>query len=399
LIRRIAASLLPGLFMVGYVIGTGSVTTMSTAGAAYGVTLVWTLLLASVFTHIAFVSIGQATILSGETILRNFRTHFGAAVTIALIAGVSLTQIASVIGVCGVLSDVVREWSRVTLGTEIPPLATAIASTGFLLALFLTGRHSLFLNVLSALVGLMGIAFLATAVAVDVSLAEVLAGLRPVLPSVGDPNLLVAGMVGTTMASNVLLSRSIVVHEKGWRPADLPVATRDSAVAAVLLFIINVAIMACAAGTLHRSGLRIERAIDMVRTLEPIAGSATTTVFVIGIIAAGLSSLFPNYIIGAWMLTDFRGQSRSELTRPAYRVLVILTALTGLYVPLFGGNPVQIMIASQAISPVIMPILMTLVLVLLRKHNRSPILTISLMVTVAFTLYVAVVAVRGFAGL
>ena len=399
MIRRIAASLLPGLFMVGYVIGTGSVTTMASAGAAYGVTLVWTLLLASIFTHIAFVAIGQTTILCGGTILQNFRTHFGGAVTVALIAGVSLTQIASVIGVCGVLSDVILEWSRVTLGTEIPPLATAIGATGFLLALFLTGRHSLFLHVLSALVGLMGIAFVATAVAVDVSFAEVLGGLRPVLPSAGDPNLLIAGMVGTTMASNVLLSRSIVVHEKGWRPADLPLATRDSAVAALLLFIINVAIMACAAGTLNRAGLRIERAIDMVRTLEPMAGSATTTVFVVGIAAAALSSLFPNYIIGAWMLTDFKGQSRGELRRPAYRVLVILTALTGLYVPLFGGNPVQIMIASQAISPVIMPVLMTLVLVLLRKHTKSPVLTISLLVTVAFTLYVAGVAIRGFAGI
>ncbi len=31
----------PGLFLVGYNIGTGSITTMAATGAAYGMALVW----------------------------------------------------------------------------------------------------------------------------------------------------------------------------------------------------------------------------------------------------------------------------------------------------------------------------------------------------------------------
>ncbi len=35
----------PGLFLIGYNIGTGSITTMGMAGAQYGMTLLWALIL------------------------------------------------------------------------------------------------------------------------------------------------------------------------------------------------------------------------------------------------------------------------------------------------------------------------------------------------------------------
>ena len=71
-----------------------------------------------------------------------------------------------------------------------------------------------------------------------------------------------------------------------------------------------------------------------------------------GILAAGLSSLFPNYLLGPWLISDFLGIKR-DMSRMAFRVLVVATASFGLIVPIFGGSPVQIMIASQALSDAI----------------------------------------------
>ena len=42
----------PGLFLIGYNIGTGSITTMAKAGADYGMTLFWALILSCIFTYI-----------------------------------------------------------------------------------------------------------------------------------------------------------------------------------------------------------------------------------------------------------------------------------------------------------------------------------------------------------
>ena len=402
-VKRAVASLAPGIFIIGYVVGTGSVTTMSSAGASYGMSLTWTLALASVFTHLMIVGISRLTILSGQTLLYLFRHNFGTPVTVLMILSLVATQLTSIIGVMAIVVDVFSEWCSSALGIAADPLLAAILFTAFLLGLYWVGRHGFFLKVLAALVGVMGLAFFFTAALVLPGAEELASGLVPSIPTSGNPRLLIAGMVGTTMASVVLFTRSVLVKEEGWSASDLPVVNRDSGFSMTLLFFINAAIMACAAGTLHRQGLEIDAAIDMVKTLEPLAGGLATGGFVIGIIAAGLSSLFPNYLLGPWMAADFLGLPR-KMGGAAFRAMVVGAALFGLVVPVLGGRPVQIMIASQAVSPVAMPLLALFVLLLLNKKEvcgpNPPSLTLNvgLGVTVLFSFYMCFVALSGFFG-
>lgn len=402
-IKHGVAAFAPGIFIIGYVIGTGSVTTMSVAGASYGMTLLWTLALASLFTHLMIVGISRVTILSGETLLQLFRKHFGVPVTALIIVSLAATQITSIIGVMAIVVDVLREWGRAALGLAVNPIGTAAFLTLVLVSLYWVGRHAFFLKVLASLVGVMGLAFFITAGTVLPDARELAAGLVPGIPEAGNPRLLIAGMVGTTMASVVLFTRSVLVQEEGWQATQLPHVTRDSAVSMTILFFINAAIMACAAGTLHRQGLEIEAAIDMVKTLEPLAGGLATGGFVVGIVAAGLSSLFPNYLLGPWIAADFLGLPR-DMSRAAFRAMVVVAAAFGLVVPVWGGRPVNIMIASQAVSPVAMPLLALFVLILLNKksvagaHPPSIALNGGLAVTVAFSFYMCFVALSGFFG-
>lgn len=402
-IRRAAASVAPGIFIIGYVVGTGSVTTMSSAGASHGMQLLWTLALASVFTHLMIVGISRLAIVSGETLLHLFRRHFGVPVTVLIIVSLAATQLTSIIGVMAIVVEVVTQWSASALGLGVDPVGAAAFFTLLLLSLYWVGRHAFFLKVLAALVGVMGLAFFATAAAVLPGPRELAAGLVPGVPDAGSPRLLIAGMVGTTMASVVLFTRSALVREEGWQVRDLPLVTRDSAFSMTLLFFINAAIMACAAGTLHRQGTEVDAAIDMVRSLEPLAGPWAAGGFVIGIVAAGLSSLFPNYLLGPWMAADFLGLPR-DMGRAAFRAMVVAAALCGFVVPLLGGSPVRIMIASQALSPVAMPLLALFVLILLNKkevagdHPPSTALNAGLAVTVAFSFYMCGIALSGFFG-
>jgi len=404
-LKKLASSLAPGIFLIGYVIGTGSVTTMASAGASYGLSLTWTLATASLFTFIMFVGISRTTILSGDTILHTFRKHFGSAVTLLIIVGLCLTQIASIIGVTAIITDVVREYTIpwTSSGDGISPAVSGLFFISLLCALFWQGRHQFFLKVLAALVALMGVSFLVTFFMVDPNLMDVARGLIPSVPSKGNPQLLIAGMVGTTMASVCLVTRSILVQEKGWTTEDFGVESRDSLVSVTMMFIINTAIMGCAAGTLFVQGLEIENAIDMVKTLEPLAGRLAVTGFVLGIVAAGLSSLFPNYLLGPWLICDFLGVER-DLGRRGFRILVLVTASFGMIVPLFGGRPVFIMIASQALSPLVMPLIAVFVMILLNKsevvgeRRPGPLLNFGLGITVLFSLYMLYLAVVGFLG-
>lgn len=399
-LRLLGASIGPGIFMIGYIIGTGSVTSMSAAGAEFGMSLVWTLIFASLFNHIMIVALSRLTMLSGETTLHSFRKGFGAPITLFMIFGMAATQLGSIVGVMAIVADVIRQWTDQVLNAPVPPLTSAVVITILLVGLFWVGRHRFFMRVLAGLVTVMGGAFVFTALKVAPPVETMVAGFVPRIPVGENPELLIAGMIGTTMASVVLVTRAILVQEKGWTMADYHEVVGDSAIANTLLFFLNAAIMACAAGTLFLEGTLVVEAIDMVKSLEPLAGRVAVAGFSIGIVAAGMSSLFPNYLLGPWIAADFSGAKR-DMAKPVYRAMVVGAALFGLIVPVFGGRPVPLMIASQAVSPLVMPLLAVFVWILINRSSvvgdqkPSKMMNYALGVTVVFTMYALFLSVTG----
>jgi manganese transport protein len=121
-------------------------------------------------------------------------------------------------------------------------------------------------------------------------------------------------------------------------------------------------------------------------------------------LAAGLSSLFPNFLLGPWMISDYLGIER-DMSRGGFRALVVGTALCGMVVPVFGGKPVPIMIASQAVSPLVMPLLVAFVWILISRkqiageHPPSLLLHFGMGITLVFSIYMLYLAVVGYMGL
>ena len=88
IIKKIAlfwATIAPGIFLVGYNIGTGSITTMASAGASYGMTLTWALALSCLFTYVLIIAFSRYTIITGKTALFSFKNNFGRGVTIFIL--------------------------------------------------------------------------------------------------------------------------------------------------------------------------------------------------------------------------------------------------------------------------------------------------------------------------
>jgi Mn2+/Fe2+ NRAMP family transporter len=404
-IRKFLSSIGPGIFIIGYVVGTGSVTTLASSGAKYGMSMTWALALSCFFTYIMIVSISRLTILSGKTLIHLIRSKFGSLAAIIIIAGLMITVISSVIGLSAIATDVFQEWTRMLLpGSEgLHPAISAIIIIAILYYLFWFGKHRFFLRAMSVIVALMGISFIGSMFMVIPSASEIIKGMVPEIPGGSDSHLILAGLVGTTMAAVVLLSRTYLVAEQKWTLKDLRIENRDAIISLVMTFLVSAAILAAAAGTMFPRGIVVDKAIDMVLTLEPIAGPMASSVFVIGIIAAAFSSLFPGYLMGPWLVYDYLDKPRN-MSRTPVRLAVLGIALLGLIVPVFHGNPVVIMIASQAVSPILMPLLILFVFLLINnkkivgEYKNPLILNMGLGLTFIFSLFMAYTAYIGLSG-
>jgi len=359
-LKTTLAMFLPGIFLLGFNIGTGSVTTMAKAGATYGMTLLWTVLISCAATYVMIVTYGRYTLVTGETALQAFRKHIHPAVgiffIIALTAGVS----GRAMGVMGIVADISYEWSKAFIDGGIAPIYWAAFFISLVYFIFWNGRTEVFERALAFIVAFMAASFVLNFFILMPPPVDIFKGLIPSIPEVQEgqsqgPLLLIASMVGTTLFSGLFIIRTTLVKEAGWTLKDDKQQRRDALFAAVMMFVISAAIMAAAAGTLFKEGLGLDAPAQMITLLEPLAGPFAVSIFAVGIIAAGVSSQFPNVLMLPWLLCDYESSSR-DMTLPKYRIMVFFISLLGLVVPLFDARPIFVMIASQAFNVVLLPL-------------------------------------------
>ena len=361
----------PGLFLIGYNIGTGSITTMASAGSRYGMSLFWALVLSCVFTYVMLEAYGRYTAVTGETAMNAYRKHlrFGKALAIYSMIALIIGELTALAGVTAIVADMVHEWTGYAFGGEGAnrTVVTLIIMIGSFILLWY-GKYSRFEKFLILLVIIMGASFLLSMVLVVPRPMELVKGLVPEIPSEPDAFLIVAGMAGTTCSAMVFIMRSIVVAEKGWTGKDLKLGRVDALISSGMMLLLSASVMACAAGTLYLIGQPVERAVDMVKTLEPLAGKFAISLFVIGIIGAGISTLFPIVLVAPWLLCDYLGIPRN-IKSPMFRTLAGLSLLICLTIPIFGGSPVWIMVASQAFQALLLPVITIPILLLLNRKD------------------------------
>ena len=369
---KFLALFLPGIFLLGFNIGTGSVTAMAKAGATYGMSLLWTIAASCLATFLLILVYGRYTLVTGETALQAFRKHIHPAVGIFFIVALTAGVSGSVMGVMGIVADISYEWSKIVIDSGIAPVYFALFLIGLVYYIFWNGRTQYFERSLAVIVAIMSACFILNFFIMMPPPIDILTGLVPNLPDVPldegrGPFLVIASMVGTTVFSGLFIIRTTLVKEAGWTIKDLGKQRNDALASVIMMFVISGTIMAAAAGTLHAEGLGLTEASQMIELLEPLVGAFAMSIFAVGIIAAGVSSQFPNVLMLPWLLCDYN-QSERQMTLPKYRVMVFLISLLGLVVPVFEARPVFVMIVSQAFQSIILPVTVACILYL---GNRS----------------------------
>ncbi|WP_371396088.1 Nramp family divalent metal transporter [Fretibacter rubidus] len=399
------ALFLPGIFLLGFNLGTGSVTAMAKAGADYGMSLLWAVVASCLCTFFMINLYGRYTLVTGETALQAFRKHIHPAVGLYFIIALTLGVCGSVMGVMGIVAEICYEWSKTVIDGGIAPIYFAASFSALVFFIFWNGKTQFFERSLAVIVAIMSASFLINFFIMMPPPLDIIKGLVPTVPKVassasGGPLLVIASMVGTTIFSGLFIIRTTLVKEAGWTLKDARTQRNDALVSVSLMFVISAAIMAAAAGTLYVEGLGLSYPSQMITLLEPLAGSFAVTIFAVGIVSAGVSSQFPNVLMLPWLLCDYNDRQR-DMTLPKYRIMVFLISLLGLVVPFFGARPVLVMIVSQAFNAVILPLTVLCIFYLSNRkdlmgvHKNTLIPNIVLTLILAFSLFTSFIGVKG----
>ena len=359
---RFILSFGPGIFAIGYTIGTGSVTSMIVAGNNFGMQLLWVLFLSCLFSGVLIYVSGSYYLITGETALMSIKKHLplGRILALAIIITVGIGQWNSLIGILGITSNVIYE----ILVLNFPSLAgnqyalvlsIALVIIGIFYGLLIKGNYSLFEKILALFVSMMGLSFIFTLFFVFPQPTEVIMGLMPVIPKVEGAGILIAAFVGTTMAAATFLSRPLFIQGKGWTKADYKTQKNDAFIAAILIFTISGSIMAVASGSLFGTEQQITHVLDMSRALEPSLGKYAVSIFFAGTLSAGLSSIFPCLMIVPLMLGDFYS-GKLDVKSKRFKTITGFASILALIVPVFGFNPIKGQIFTQVFNAFALPL-------------------------------------------
>ncbi|MEK4244482.1 Nramp family divalent metal transporter [Psychrobacillus sp. FSL K6-2684] len=354
--KSIFSYLGPALITSALVLGPGSVTLSSKIGAIYGSQLVWTLVLAVVLMMVYTEMSTRIGIAAKASFIGVMKEKWGFWSGLLIGIGAFLVtasfQAGNAIGTGLAISTV----------TNMKPTVWIIVFTLISIGLLFAKQfYQILEKLMLVLVVVMLLAFLITVILVKPSIVEIFQGFIPVIPD-GSMGLIIA-LFATSFSIVGALYQSYLVKEKGWTLTDAASGKKESFLGIFLLGFISFLIMITAATILKPQGLVVNNATEMGLALEPLFGSWSTFVFMLGLFGASFSSLMGNATIGGSLLADGFGLG-SNLSNMKVKLLIILVILFGSVIGIvFGSAPLNLIVFAQAVTIFVVPFIAIAILV------------------------------------
>jgi Mn2+/Fe2+ NRAMP family transporter len=353
-LRARLADLGPGLLLAAAGIGVGDMVSSIIAGAEYGLTLVWALLVGVVIKFTITEGLARWQLATDHTLVEGWRDHLPTAVLIGFFAyfvawsymvASALISASALVPAAVFPSVPVQTWG----------MLHAIAA----FAMVYVGRYEHFLGIIKWF-----IAFKVTAVIATVLLIVVrsganwsMAGARADL-SVSYVLSLIGGIGGTV----TLLSYGYWMREQGWSgPRRMGMARVDLLVSFALAFVFALAMMFLStqitwAGAVLDEGPRL--CLLLADRIAVETGAIGRTVFLIGFWGAAFSA-----VLGVWhgvpfLFDDFvhlwRRRPATGQQGPAYRGWLAYLTLASISALVFG-RPVRIVFWYTVVGSLFFP--------------------------------------------
>ncbi|EFK54546.1 Nramp family divalent metal transporter [Corynebacterium genitalium ATCC 33030] len=354
--KRRSGWLGPGLLISASFIGPGTVTTATVTGASFGFALTWAIVFSIVATIILQEMSARLGLMGGLSTGEAMRETFESPVAKLLMISLIVTAIGiggaayaggDTTGTALALSDVT--------GLSIPVLSCIIVAV--IVVLLLTGSYKVIEKFMTALVIILALIFLITAVAVKPDLGAMFKGIF--VPGLPDGSVLTAiALIGTTVVPyNVFLHSNLVQEKWGDEPGKLSLkkARVDNIVSISIGGLITLAIVATAASTLFAQGIAAESAAELAEPLRPVLGDFAPWALAIGLFAAGLTSAIAGPLGAAYAISGVLGWS-SDLKDNRFRAIYLAVVLIGLVIAVTGVNPIQVIVLAQAANGILLPV-------------------------------------------
>lgn len=366
----------PSTLVTAAFIGPGTLTVCTLAGVGAGYALLWALLFSVLATIILQEMTARLGLVTQNGLGEAIRKELGHPVMrmvgiILILSAIVIGNAAyeagnisgAMLGLNGVFSEVSINLGNTTLNIW-PLIIFAIAFW-----LLYSGNYKRIERFLIALVVIMSIVFMTTAIVVKPDLSAIFKGLF--IPKVsGDDIFLVIGLIGTTVVPYNLFLHASSVREKWTKTEELSDLRKENMVAIGLGGIISMSIVITSAAAFANSDTSIGSIADMAEQLRPLLGNWSTFFLGIGMFAAGISSTVTAPLAAAYAANGILGWNLGMKDQKFRSVWMVVLSLGAIF-SVVGYSPIEVIRFAQVANGVLLPVIAIFLLYIM---NRSELL-------------------------
>ncbi len=354
----------PGVLIAAAFIGPGTVTLCTIAGASFGYSLIWAIIL-STFSTIVLqemsLRIGLVTRMNLAEVIRNYikskilNRFIVLLIISSILIGNTAYEAGNITGASLGISAIINYESI----NYIPVFIGLIA-----FVILYQGDYKILERSLVSLVIMMSISFFITAIMTKPDITDLLKGIFR--PQVNSSNLIVIlGLIGTTVVPYNIFLHSSLVSEK-WNSIDkLKVARIESFISIFLGGLVSLSIIITAASVYNQN---VTGVIDLARGLEPLYGKFAIYFLGLGLFASGITSSITAPLAAAYVAKSCFGWNNS-LKSNRFRFVWFFILITGVIVSMIEINPIEIIKFAQFSNSLLLPIIAIVLLWLINDEN------------------------------
>ncbi|NLU28825.1 MAG: Nramp family divalent metal transporter [Bacteroidales bacterium] len=341
----------PGLIVAALVFGPSKLTITSKIGANFQYGLLWIIIIAIFFMAIYTLIAERIGLASDRSLLSMIGEKWGKGVAKIVGFGIFL--------VCASF----QTGNSVGVGIAIGELTNTdniywiiVFNLIGILLLFFRNFYKVLEKVMISLVGLMLVAFIITLIEVKPNVVEVVKGLFiPRVPD-GSVGLIVAFMASCFSIVGAFYTSYLVQERK--KISGREKTNQSSSLTGIfILGLLSAIVMISAGAILSPLGIEVKTATDMSLALKPAFGDYASAVFLIGLFAAGFSSIIGNASIGGTLLSDALGYGSNFSSKKTRGIIALVMVIGGVIAIIFGGAPLELIVFAQSITIFIVPII------------------------------------------
>lgn len=340
-------------------IDPGNYATNIQAGAGYGYTLLWVVLLANLIAMLFQALSARLGIVTGKNLAELSRDHFPRPVV----------WVMWVISEIAAMATDLAEFLGGAIGLSLLfslPLIIGMAITAVITyAILIFERHGFrpIELIIGAMVGVIGLCYLAEMLIAPVDWAAAFAGMmQPALPDSVALTISV-GIIGATVMPHAIYLHSgltqgrATLRTDGERRMLLRYSNIEVVVALAVAGMINMAMVMMAASAFHQGNPDVAEIETAYHTLTPLLGAAAAGMFLTSLIASGISSSVVGTMAGQIIMQGFL---RVHVPIWLRRLVTMVPAFA---VVAAGANATQALVLSQVVLSIALPVPMIALLI------------------------------------